>query len=73
MSIHLERAPKLVEASSNIEIEAPSFNILTQTPPTNKNANSANKSVTPHKKKQSPVKEKKREAKKIATPPNRKG
>ncbi|KAG5600353.1 hypothetical protein H5410_031723 [Solanum commersonii] len=42
-------------------------------PPTNKNANLVNKSVTPHKKKQSAVKEKKREAKKIATPPNRKG
>ncbi|KAG5588359.1 hypothetical protein H5410_048793 [Solanum commersonii] len=63
---------RFIEVSSNVEIEAPSFNILTQTSSTNKNANPANKSVTPHKKKQSAVKEKEKEAKKIATPQNRK-
>ncbi|KAG5602828.1 hypothetical protein H5410_034198 [Solanum commersonii] len=58
--------------SSTIEIEAPTFNILTQSPPTNKNASLAfdkaklKLAIIQFKKK------KKRESKKIASPPNQK-
>ncbi|KAK4713440.1 hypothetical protein R3W88_019347 [Solanum pinnatisectum] len=69
----LRKSTRLVEARSTIDIEAPTFNILTQTPPSNKNVSPARKGVTAQKKKQIPEKEKKNEAKKITSPPNQKG
>ncbi|KAH0775925.1 hypothetical protein KY290_007336 [Solanum tuberosum] len=52
----LRKSPDSLEGVSNVEIEASSFNNLTQTPPTNRNVNPANKSVTTPKKKQTPTK-----------------
>ncbi|KAG5602449.1 hypothetical protein H5410_033819 [Solanum commersonii] len=57
------KSSRLVKASSTIEIEAPTFNILTQTLLPNKNASPAIKVVTTQKKKQIMEKEKKSEAK----------
>ncbi|KAG5600789.1 hypothetical protein H5410_032159 [Solanum commersonii] len=57
------KSPRLVEASSTVGIEPPTFNILTQTPPHNKNATPAKKVGTSQNKKQNTGKKKKTQAK----------
>uniref|UniRef100_M1DZN4 Uncharacterized protein n=1 Tax=Solanum tuberosum TaxID=4113 RepID=M1DZN4_SOLTU len=67
------KSPRLVEATSTTEIEAPTFNILTQSHPPNKNESPAKKGGTSQRKKQVTQKGKKSQEKKIESPANQKG
>uniref|UniRef100_M1DIZ0 Uncharacterized protein n=1 Tax=Solanum tuberosum TaxID=4113 RepID=M1DIZ0_SOLTU len=66
------KSPRLVEATSTVEIDALTFNILTQTPPPNKNESPAKKGGTSQRKKHVTKKGKKSQAKKIESPANQK-
>ncbi|KAG5591274.1 hypothetical protein H5410_041788 [Solanum commersonii] len=66
---HIPRkSPGLVEMSSTVDIEAPTFNFLTQTPLPNKNESPAKKGGTSQRKKHVTEKGKKSEVKKIESP-----
>jgi len=69
------KSPRLIEGTSTDEVHAPSFNILTQTPPPKIVENPANieNQATGGSSQLKDWKEKKNEAKKRATQTNQKG